>query len=313
MQKQDIPTQPVISEVRKFALRALLFIALVVSLDFIAGSVLDYFYFKQKSGFQYRLNNAISKSQADIFILGSSRALHHYDPALIDSSTKLKCYNAGENGMNILVYNLVFKGIIKRKPPKYLVLDLNISEFDENKVSYERLSWLLPYYRKNPDFSEIILKRSPTEKIKLISRMYPYNSCLLQIIYGNITKENKDFNGFIPLEGQWNEPVAKLYTDVKTDWFKVKKFEEIIRLAKKNNVKLIVCVSPTLKKDSHLCKSVLIAEGICKKLNVPFFFHADYFYGKGKFFKDPDHLNGDGAEIYTSFFTKELQQEIRKL
>src|SRR5690606_19345337 len=82
----------------------------------------------------------------------------------------------------------------------FIILDLNINEFDKSQDSYDRLSELLPYYSEHEEIQEIVNLKSPFEEIKAISYLYRYNSKVLTIIKDNLfpKKENME-KGFEPI------------------------------------------------------------------------------------------------------------------
>ena len=69
---------------------------------------------------------------ANVFILGSSRAMSHYKPSIIDSITGLNCYNFGLDGKtiesDIMLYNILKKHISEY--PKYVIWDIHFNGFD---------------------------------------------------------------------------------------------------------------------------------------------------------------------------------------
>ena len=66
-------------EIQIFLAKAFVFLAILVILDFLIGSILEYFYFKQESGLLYRTTYSLDSTHADFLVLGSSTANHHYD------------------------------------------------------------------------------------------------------------------------------------------------------------------------------------------------------------------------------------------
>ena len=60
---------------------------------------------------------------ADIIIMGTSRALEHYDPAIIDSITGLQSYNLGMGGYSINVELMKYRYYRHYNPqPKYFLI-----------------------------------------------------------------------------------------------------------------------------------------------------------------------------------------------
>ena len=168
----------------RFAANAIIFLLVVFIIDQVLGRTLRHYYFTSTSGENYRTTYALDSTNADIIILGSSRASHHYVPKIIKDSLGLSCYNTGRDG-NFLLFNFaVFKSIVKRYSPKVVILDLNPFELYEAANSYDGLSTLLPYYWDKPELRGIIELRSRVERYKMLSAVYPFNSKILAILKG---------------------------------------------------------------------------------------------------------------------------------
>ena len=276
--------------------------------DLIIGTSLDYLYQNVKSGLLYRANYSINKSSADILIFGSSRASRHYNPKIIEEETGLTCYNTGRDGQSIFYSTSVFKLILKRHKPKLVILDYG-SNFQFNEDNYDRISSLLPYYSRHKELDDIITLRSRFEKLKLYSKIYPFNSLITTIIIGNISynkiRQGFVYKGFLPISG-----TAKSITEsIKTipelpnniDSNLVKKFEEFILIAKDKNINVVVVYSPKLFKKNKFDISLNIAKNICKENDVKFvnLSESPDFINKNNLFKDRVHLNSDGANLFT--------------
>lgn len=287
----------------KFFINLLIFFFILISLDRIVGAVLKHYYFKQTSGLNYRTTYAIDSTKADILVFGSSRANHHYVPEVFEDSLKMSFYNTGRDG-NFLLYNYaIFKAILKRHTPKIIIMDLNIDDIYYNENSYSRLSSLLPYYENHPEIRNIIEMRSPYEKFKLLSKMYPFNSIILTIAVGNleVNKFRKsDRKGYIPLYSQLkNKTLIDLkQMDIEIDTFKLILIKEIAISCKIRNIRLYFTRSPAYVKKEQL--KVNILEEISKNLQCSFidFYNDTLFCEKPIFFYDNLHLNSVGAEVF---------------
>ncbi len=172
---------------------------------------------------------------------------------------------------------------------------------------YDRLSALLPYYRKHKEIRPIIDLKGPYEKYKLLSQVYPFNSQLTTIIVGNMEfnkKRKGDYLGYVPLHKTWHGvPRTINYSNYKVDSNKFDSFKKFVELSKASGAKLYVVFSPILIKFNKW-KQIEIGKEICKKQDVPFldFSHDTSFTKNPKFFQDEVHLNNKGAEE----FSKEL-------
>ena len=109
--------------IKKVILNIALVLSVVFILDFTIGKTLRYYYFKESSGTHFRTTYAIEKTNADILIFGSSRANHHYVPAIFEDSLKMKFYNTGRDGNGIFFQLAVLKSILKRYTPKIIIFD----------------------------------------------------------------------------------------------------------------------------------------------------------------------------------------------
>lgn len=297
-----------------FLAKGILFLLLVVVMDFTIGNVLSYFYFKQESGLQYRTTFSIEKTTADELVFGSSRANHHYKPEILEKGMNYSYYNVGRDGGSILYHYAVLEAVLKRYTPKIIILDVNEGEFKQTKASYDRLSSLLPYYREHPEMRSIIALKSKYEKYKLYSSIYPYNSVISTIIMGNteVNKKRKgDYLGYIPLYKSWNEEIKENKTGVyETDSVKIKFFESFISECKKKNIQLYVVFSPFYVKYLHEDYSVKLAKEIANKYNVPFFDYSNAvtFINNKKLFADFGHLNDRGAIVFTEDLVKKIKE-----
>ena len=102
--------------------------------------------------------------------------------------------------------------MLKRYKPKIVVLDFNVEEFKLSPDNYDRIASLLPYYKNHLEVHSIIQLKSPYEKYKLLSKIYPFNSLLFTIAIGatdyNKSREQiNDENGYIPLTHVWSKKI----------------------------------------------------------------------------------------------------------
>jgi len=153
----------------RFLLNIICVFALLFIFDRIIGGVLNHYYFSQRSGLNYRTTYVLDSTNAEILVFGSSRANHHYVSVIFEDSIGLSFYNSGREG-NFLLYNYaVFKSVLSRYKPKIIIFDIFADELSTQKLEYDRLSALLPYYKKKPEIREVINLKSPFERYKLFS------------------------------------------------------------------------------------------------------------------------------------------------
>lgn len=301
-----------------FLVKLFLFLIIVFLLDFATGSILKYLYYKQDSGLLYRTNYSIDSTKADLLIFGASRANHDYYPGAFEKRLHMSCYNTGRDGNEIFYNYAILQGVLKRYSPKIAILDFSHEELMRDQESYDRISSLLPYYNKHPEMRSIIYLKSPYEKYKLLSKIYPYNSLIFSIAVGT-TGFNKnreyiiDENGYVPLTEILKGRIGTVTSFKKheLDSTKIKIFESFIRDCVNSNVKLYIILSPEFAKFTFEDRSVVIAQEIAKKFNIPFydFSNDTLFLNDAGLFADEGHLNDRGAKIYSNIVIDKIIQD----
>jgi hypothetical protein len=290
-------------------LKALVFLFILFVLDFVIGTILANLYSKQKPGEIYRTTYSLDSTKADVLIFGASRANHHYVPEIFEKRLNLSCYNTGRDGQIIFYNYAVLKSVLKRYSPKIVILDFSRNEFEVERQSYDRLSALIPYYKTHPEIRHIIDLRSPFEKYKLVSKIYPYNSLIFTIFMGATfsheeRKHVNEQNGYIPLTKSCYTrlTVDTSYGTSLLDTNKINAFKSFVKDCRNSNVKLFVVLSPLLIKYLHGDPSVNVAMKIAKKYNVPVFsfINDPLFHNHLLFADDGTHLNDRGAKIFTN-------------
>lgn len=298
-----------------FLFKLLFFLMVVFTLDFIIGSTLRYYYFKQEVGRLYRATYSIDKTNDQVLIFGSSRAYHHYIPSMIEEKLHLSCYNMGCPGQYIIYNYAILKAVLKRHTPEIIILDIMPGELIKEKNSYDRLSFLLPYYKDHPEIRSIIHLRGPFEKYKLYSAIYPFNSSFLMIAGGNLNyfkKKKEDEKGFVALTNTWHYPIkidqSKNY---ELDTVKVNMLESFISLCKESNVKLFIGCSPSYVKYEKTEYTIQVIKELSKIKQVIFFDYSNdsLYVNDNSLFDDPGHLNKKGATKFTESICKKIFSE----
>ncbi len=289
-----------------FAVKLILLLGIVFILDFSIGHILRYYFYKQEVGRLSRAIYAIDKTTADVLIFGSSTAYHHYNPQVVKERLKQSCYNAGSPGQGILFDEAVLKAVLKRYTPKLVILDVNLREFKAGKDYYDRLSFLLPFYKDHEELRPIVDLKSPLEKFKLLSSIYAYNSTFLIIAGGNseyFKKRNSDVEGYKPLTRVWDKPMKDydMY-DYPMDSTKIAIFKSFIADCRHAGTKLVIICSPSYKKFHQTEYSIVKVEQIAKEQNIGFinFVNDTSFTNHRDYFDDDAHLNAHGSEIFTN-------------
>jgi len=281
----------------------ILFMAIFFTMDRALGYFLRHFYQTTRSGAIHHLNYSLDSTYADVIILGSGRAHSNYIPGIIEERLDLTCFNTGMDGTYIMNSYAVYKSLIHRYQPKIFIMDIStLHELFEGSDPYASLKWLLPYYKDKEELRGILLERSRYERIKLMSQIYPYNSKLLAIIKGNAkTEDISELKGFQPYHGFLTDTTMarSRQEEDRIDIDILSILETMAAECDSLQTKLVFVQSPTYALVDQ-DKGMILMKDLTDKFSCEFWNYAtDERFLIAQYFRDPVHLNGNGAEEFT--------------
>ena len=290
--------------IKKFALLA---ITLVI-LDLLIGAVLKYYYFKQKSGLLYRSTYAIDSTRAAVLVFGSSRANHHYVPSVFENKLHATFYNCGRDGCNLLYDLAVISAVLERYKPQHIIIDVMPDEFSRSEEG--QLSYLLPYH-DNPSINHFIKYNSKFESYKLLSRMYPYNSLLTNIIVGNLSSHKSysiDDKGYIKLDNVMPFYPKTISQQAKINVNLVRILNDVLITLSRKHIPVTFVISPSYFLFAKENDNVEIIENLCRMYNnVDFFnYENDTAFAAYGLYYDDLHLNYIGANKFSENLSDKL-------
>jgi hypothetical protein len=293
-------------ELKKFLKFIAIAVLLVWIVDFLAGSGLSYLHGRMNGGERARAYYAVNKSKADVYIFGSSRALYHYNPQILQDSLGMSVYNAGRSAQTVLYHLPVLKMIIKRLKPKLVILDINENEFVKDQTKYDLVNSLLPYYTREESVRKMIDLVKPGYRYFAWSKILPYNSSALSILTRNIKPDKgvKDINGYIYVKGHKISSTATIDNCNDKDEFDpviINAFNEFVRVCKDNNIELRVFVSPRFA--NFRCERTDLKE-VDRQLKLQgvaytSFVNSPEYVSNENYMYDVAHLNYEGSIAYS--------------
>lgn len=285
----------------------MLFFIIIALIDVVFGIGCDYLYKKSKGGDTYKINYAVSEGTADVLIMGSSRASHHYDPQILSDSLNMSVYNLGIDGSGVILADGFYRLIVERYKPKYIIYELtppfDIYQYSGDMNNTRYLSQLKPYY-KEECLSGIFEDVNPGEKLKLRSGLYRYNTTFLNLFRFYLRGMENDLKGYVPLEGVMNKYHREAENTMEIDKLKLKYLEKFIADCEKNGSKILFVISPKFGVSTSASYEPAIS--LCKDHGYIVLNHfcdmqqMDYF-------KDSNHLNSKGAAVFSRLIASELK------
>ena len=317
-------------DIIKFLISLGLFIGLLFILDQILGWSFQNLYFRQKVGQFYQTTYSVERSNQDILVFGSSRAVRHYAPGILSKNLGLSTYNMGRDGQMIPFSAALEELALNRHKPKIIILDINPWELDISPEKFEKLTILLPYYAKHKELLKYIHEISKFEDVKLLSKTYPYNSSIFVLAACTLFPRNQgqDDHGYVPLSGSisqanFNQILSMLqdrYAKIKgkenkMDTLARKYLVQFLDLAKKDQIKTYLIISPTISKDYFKWDNQLKQKSEIESIGKQYanLTYLDYssdssFNNHPEKFADQFHLNESGSKEFSQILVQEIKK-----
>ena len=240
--------------------------------------------------------------------MGSSRALHHYDPDIITNITLKSCYNAGFDGNGILLNYPLLDEIIKRYSPQLIIYDLadgfDLLERDDN---HKFISVAKPFYGKYPELKNVFEDVDWLENYKMLSNMYQYNSNWFNILSGFLPHNDGKSNGYDPRSGTIADDhfFPAVNSDGDFDDVKMKYMYKFIAKCKEKGVSLVFVMSPFYyKRESDVVDEF---KHYCSIHHIPFWDYSDIYLGNNSLFYDGSHMNEKGASRFSEIIGNRIK------
>ncbi len=151
-----------------------------------------------------------------------------------------------------------------------------------------------------------------TEQLKMMSKLYQYNSTFFRIVMDWLKKDETNLvnHGYRPFLKKMDKLKIKGHTqdNLDIDTLKLYYFQKMISESKGS--KLVIVVSP-MWYGHHSSKNDEIVKEICRDNNIVYldFSNDPKYVHHDEFFKDGHHMNNVGADE----FSKDLAHQLKKL
>lgn len=307
------------SQFRRSVAFLLIGLSMIVTLHFALLSGLR----KTRTG-DFGVWNAIvtGAAPADLLIIGSSRALVHFDCPRITRQTEMRCWNIGLNGSPPNLELPLAKVYFERHPaPRLVVISLDITSLQVRRDPYNPIQYL-PYLSEPSLYDALVALDRDFIKYRYVP-LYGFaiggpeiTRSALSVLFGRQPPESR-FNGYAPSDTTWDgtfEEFARTYPDGKTfpiEEEAIRSLSEIATLASQAGSSLIFAYPPELAEGRRFERNredvLAVFRRLAKQYNAPFFDYSDDpITGDRSMFYNSQHLNRVGAERFTDSFVDDL-------
>ena len=258
-------------------------------------------------------------AKAEIIISGSSRALNHYDPDVIERVTGRTAYNIGMNASQLDLQAVILKTYLNNNPqPKIVVQNLDLFSFEatEKGQIYDPGTFI-PYLNDEILYEGLRSIDPVVQKWKYLP-LYGYAAEDMQFtwVWGalrhfGINPQEDYRRGFNPRAQKWNNDFDKFKAGnaqgvkYRIDQRCVEALDAMAALCAQHRIQFLLVFSPQFTEvhalEQNRTQIIRQFTEVAKKWEVPFWDYSDSQISRTKdFFFNSQHLNAGGARVFSS-------------
>lgn len=300
----------------------LIAIAMLVVVDVAVGVVADRLMDKLPdfSGDFAKDNYRLHRLETDVVILGSSRGCYHYVSRQLSDSINtymgkhLSLYNAAISAKKANSNSCAAEALIARYRPQLVIYDINEELLCDDRV--DDIEFSAPFYWKDTIVRRYLDGIGLKEHILMTSSIYRYNGKLFRMVSSLFAPEAPN-DGYESKRGtkidlaEFDNEAEVSMPALELNAYTLNNFENVLKKYTSAGVSLVIVSSPKFRPTDNNKRLA----AICNKYGVPFvdFYDTPYFNSHPELFYDVNHLNDEGAHVYTALFFEQLKQFIPKL
>ena len=257
---------------------------------------------------------------AEIIIMGTSRALEHYDPAVIDSITGLQSYNLGMGGYGINVELMKYRYYCHYNPqPRYIIYDVDYVPLVINHA---------PHMHQSEQFLPLFYDRAVRKKLIKVGYSWVDAYVPMARYWGYQTQSKRgimesigikhycdypSFKGHMPDPDLWDASRLQFKDSLPShvDDEAKEQFLNFVQDCQESGVQLIFVTSPVYYRYVEISpdwnRYIAWFDSIAIANDIP---HLNYMDDpicrNSKMFNAGVHLTPDGTKIWSEILSKDL-------
>lgn len=246
-----------------------------------------------------------------IVACGSSRAMHHYVADTLGARLGTTAWNLGRDGAAGALYEYGASGVVLRHwRPALWIMDVDTT-LTRGHERLDRLACFLPHADTEPAAREVALRRSPHERIRMLSQVYRYNSLVLSLLAPRLGKHVEPRRGYLPLAGRWTPdpdaaPAALPWRDAPRDSLAIRTLRATIDALHAHGVRVIAVRGPRVLDSPEVARGEVMELSELRAALGPLGVDVIDFSARAipalrerRLYRDGLHLNDDGALVFT--------------
>ncbi len=266
---------------------------------------------------------------ADMIIAGSSRAWVHVSPFILDSTLHLNSYNLGLDGHNFqtqYVRHKFYEKYNTRPATIIYCIDLFTLSPDNELFMPEQFA---PYLHDSI-IREGIKNHQGFSTIDFFNPFTKYLFNYRHIAIGFLEFfdvkhfKSEKYKGFKAKDKKWDNSFERAKMNRPNGWTVpmdqklISAFESYLRECKQKGIKVILVYTPEYVEGQKLIKNrheiIAMYQKLSKSHGIPFFdYSGDKICGSKHYFYNSQHLNRQGAELFSVQLASDLKKHLHPL
>ena len=313
---------------KKFIRQILFFFVPIIVLSVLLDLVLSYQLKKSKTHAfrEYAVWNDLYSGNinADLLIMGSSRAWRHIDPSILEDSLGISSYNLGMDGQHLPMQLWRYEKFLKKnKKPKTIIysLDFFMLTHTDNLFNKDQfLPYLLFDFEAEQHLKNYIGFDYFDYRIPLVRYCGAYKAIFHASrisLFPNANKKGR-VKGFYAENKKWNQDFEKAKATMRSyyatiDTSILNQFDNYLLKCRQNNIKVVLVYSPEYFEGQKFVinrpEIIKTFENLAKKYNNVFLnYSSDTLSFQKALFYNTTHLNKRGAELFSTKLASDLKK-----
>jgi hypothetical protein len=275
---------------------------------------------------QFGVSNRMmqGKINAQVIITGSSRALSHFDPRIIEAQTGRSAFNLGRNGSQTDMQLAVLKAYLEHnRKPEVVIHSLDSFSFEATRKVYNPAQYV-PYlyddefYRPLQRFDRNTWKSRYLPLYGYVVEDMSFSWILGLGALAGWSATEDFFLGFNPRSKKWTDEFQR-FKSGNTEGVRwpidpegIRSLEDLIRLCQQRGIQLVFVYSPEYIEMQKLTNNRAEVFDRFRELatcyHFPLWDYSDWRYaGDTQYFQNSQHLNAEGAAIFSADLADRLK------
>ncbi len=247
------------------------------------------------------------RRRPEIVFMGDSKFHFGIDPSLIEKNENLRCYNAAHEAGGLVFSRGLQAAILSRWTPKMFVLET--MDLSSEKAAAAALA---PFF-KNKEVRDLLRRFEPSYWFRYhLLKSARFNARLLRILKAQWTSTDSN-TGYKALHGYHPRkdtvPPNSINVTEATEFAAADLIDEFIEAAKSKGVRVVIVEMP-LRNKRH-SRSYNLFKTAALKHQVKWLDFSkegeDFVALADRLFYDDEHLNHEGAAVFSDFFYQKLR------